>query len=198
MYRRQPYLPINPQKYFFTCKVSVVIGNLHRMKTDLSLQDALSEISEINYDGDQVLRLQRLGAVAIKDLMSQFAKAGTVDDYQLIALVLTRLHDLQVRDYAMGLTTSDNIDQVFNFWHWLLQLAPKGFIAPVAAIFSTVAYESGETDLAQRSLDTSFADQVEYPLAKLLRRVYCAGWPTESIAAMRAELHPKVCASLFG
>jgi hypothetical protein len=35
------------------------------MKTDLSLQDALSEVTEINYDGDQVLRLQRLGAVAI-------------------------------------------------------------------------------------------------------------------------------------
>jgi len=32
----------------------------------------------------------------------------------------------------------------------------------------------------------------------LLRRVYCAGWPVESFAAMRAELHPKVCASLFG
>ena len=176
----------------------MVIGNLRLMKTDLSLQDALSQTSEINYDGDQVLRLQRLGAVAIKDLMSQFAKTGTVDDYQLIALVLTRLHDLQVRDYAMGLTTSENIDQVFNFWHWLLQLAPKGFIAPVAAIFSTVAYESGETELAQRSLDSSFADQIEYPLAKLLRRVYCAGWPVESFAAMRAELHPKVCASLFG
>ena len=178
--------------------MAVVVGNLRLMKTDLLLQDALSQTSEINYDGDQVLRLQRLGAVAIKDLMSQFAKAGTVDDYQLIALVLTRLHDLQVRDYAMGLTTSENIDQVFNFWHWLLQLAPKGFIAPVAAIFSTVAYESGETDLAQRSLDASFADQAEYPLAKLLRRVYCAGWPVESFAAMRAELHPKVCASLFG
>lgn len=171
------------------------------MKTQLSLkniEDALSEISEINYDGDTVLRLQRLGAVAVKDLMTQFAKAGTVDDYQLIALVLRRLTDLQVRDYAMGLTTADNLDLAFNFWHWLLQLAPTGLIAPVAAIFSTVAYESGETDLAQSSLDRSFADQIEYPLAKLLRRVYCTGWPAESFAAMRAELHPKVCASLFG
>jgi hypothetical protein len=182
-------------------KLSVVIGNLRSMKTQLSLkniEDALSEISEINYDGDTVLRLQRLGAVAVKDLMTQFAKAGTVDDYQLIALVLRRLTDLQVRDYAMGLTTADNLDLAFNFWHWLLQLAPTGLIAPVAAIFSTVAYESGETDLAQSSLDRSFADQIEYPLAKLLRRVYCTGWPAESFAAMRAELHPKVCASLFG
>ncbi len=173
-------------------------GNLVAMNTKLSIQDALSEVSEINYAGAQTLRLQRLGAVAIKDLMAQFAKAGTADDYKLIALVLTRLHDLQVRDYAMGLTNSENIDQSFNFWHWLLQLAPKSFIAPVAAIFSTVAYESGESDLAQRSLDQAFADQADYPLAKLLRRVYSAQWPPQSFAAMRAELHPKVCATLFG
>jgi hypothetical protein len=98
----------------------------------------------------------------------------------------------------MGLTNSDNIDQSFNFWHWLLQIAPTGFIAPVAAIFSTVAYESGEKELAQRSLDQAFIDQGEYPLAKLLQRVYSAKWPAQSFAAMRAELHPKVCASLFG
>jgi len=178
--------------------VAAHFGTLAVMKTKLSIQDALSEVSEINYEGTQVLRLQRLGAVAIKDLMSQFAKAKNVENYQLIALVLTRLHDLQVRDYAMGLTNSDNMDQSFNFWHWLLQIAPTGYIAPVAAIFSTVAYESGENELAQRSLDQAFADQSEYPLAKLLRRVYCAKWPAQSFAAMRAQLHPKVCASLFG
>jgi hypothetical protein len=178
--------------------VAALFGTLAVMKTKLSIQDALSEVSEINYEGTQVLRLQRLGAVAIKDLMSQFAKAKNVEDYQLIALVLTRLHDLQVRDYAMGLTNSENMDQSFNFWHWLLQIAPTGYIAPVAAIFSTVAYESGENELAQRSLDQAFTDQSEYPLAKLLRRVYCAKWPAQSFAAMRAQLHPKVCASLFG
>jgi hypothetical protein len=63
-------------------------GNLAPMKTKLSIQDALSEVSEINYEGTQVLRLQRLGAVAIKDLMSQYAKAENVEDFQLIALVL--------------------------------------------------------------------------------------------------------------
>jgi hypothetical protein len=188
----------NPQLDKALQNLAVGFGNLAPMTTKLSIQDALSEVSEINYEGNQTLRLQRLGAVAIKDLMAQFAKAGTVDDYKLIALALTRLHDLQVRDYAMGLTNSENIDQSFNFWHWLLQIAPTGFIAPVAAIFSTVAYESGENQLAQRSLDQAFTDQSDYALAKLLRRVYSAGWPPQSFAAMRAELHPKVCATLFG
>ena len=37
-----------------------------------------------------------------------------------------------------------------------------------------------------------------YPLAVLLRRVFFSGWPAQSFAAMRAQLHPKICASLFG
>jgi len=31
----------------------------------------------------------------------------------------------------------------------------------------------------------------------LLRRVFFSGWPAQSFAAMRAQLHPKICAALF-
>ena len=37
-----------------------------------------------------------------------------------------------------------------------------------------------------------------YSLALLLRRVFTAGWPPQSFSAMRAELHPKVVAGIFG
>jgi hypothetical protein len=57
---------------------------------------------------------------------------------------------------------------------------------------------TGESDLAHNALDTAFADQSDYPLAILLRRVFYANWPAESFAAMRAQLHPKICAALFG
>ena len=77
-------------------------------------------------------------------------------------------------------------------------LAPTGYIAPVACIFAVCAYESGESDLAHNALDTAFADQSDYPLAILLRRVFYANWPVECFAAMRAQLHPKICAALFG
>jgi hypothetical protein len=97
----------------------------------------------------------------------------------------------------MGLTNNENIDQLFNLWHWLLGLAPIGHIAPVACIFAACAYESGESDLADKALDKAFIDEVNYPLATLLRRVFFANWPTEHFAAMRAQLHPKICAQLF-
>jgi hypothetical protein len=168
------------------------------MTNNLLLDDQLSKINEINYEDDDVLKQQRLGAIAVNQLVANFALAKQEDDLELIALVLVRLKDLQVRDYAMGLVSAENIDQQFNLWYWLMSTAPKGYIAPVACIFAACAYESGESDMAHKALDNAFADQISYPLAVLLRRVFFSGWPAQSFAAMRSELHPKICASLFG
>ena len=168
------------------------------MTNNLLLDDQLSKLNEINYDGDDVLKQQRLGAIAVNQLVANFTLLKHEDDLELIAFVLVRLKDLQVRDYAMGLVTDENIDQQFNLWYWLMSSAPKGYIAPVACIFAACAYESGESDLAHKALDNAFADQISYPLAVLLRRVFFSGWPAQSFAAMRSQLHPKICASLFG
>lgn len=168
------------------------------MTKNLILEDQISKFKEIDYEADDVLKQQRLGAIAVKALLTSYASAKHEEDYELIALVLFRLKDLQVRDYAMGLISVENIDQQFNFWHWLMNLAPAGFIAPVAAIFAATAYESGEAELAHSALDKAFTDEITYPLAVLLRRVFIANWPADSFAAMRAQLHPKICATLFG
>jgi hypothetical protein len=98
----------------------------------------------------------------------------------------------------MGLATYENKDQLFNLWYWLMNIAPRGFIAPVACIFAACAYESGECDLAHKALDKAFSDLPAYPLGLLLRRVFQAAWPADSFAQMRAQLHPKICATLFG
>jgi hypothetical protein len=97
----------------------------------------------------------------------------------------------------MGFTTTENIETVSSMWQWLLEIAPSGHIAPVAALYSAISYEQGNNKLAVNILDQAFADQKSYPLALLLRRVYAANWPPESFATMRKDLHPKVCAALF-
>ena len=168
------------------------------MDNKLLLQDAISKVAEIDYESDQVLTQQRIGAVAVNDLVARFNELGESNDYELLALVLVRFKDLQVRDYAMGLATVENKDELFNLWHWLINLSPKGYIAPVACIFAACAYESGETELAHNGLLSALADCPNYPLALLLRRVFTAAWPADSFATMRAELHPKICSSLFG
>jgi hypothetical protein len=48
------------------------------------------------------------------------------------------------------------------------------------------------------ALNLALTDCPNYPLALLLRRVFCAGWPSSSFAMMRGELHPRICATLFG
>ena len=168
------------------------------MDNKLLLQDAVSKVAEIDYESDQVLMQQRIGAVAVNDLIARFNAEAEIDDYELLALVLVRFKDLQVRDYAMGLATDENKDELFNLWYWLMNLAPKGYIAPAACIFAACAYESGETDLAHTAILSALADCPNYPLALLLRRVFTAGWPADSFAQMRAQLHPKICTSLFG
>ena len=168
------------------------------MRNNLLLDDQINKISEINYEGDDVLKQQRLGAIAVNQLVANFSLSKHEEDFELIALVLIRLRDLQVRDYAMGLSRAENIDQQFNLWHWLMSIAPVGFIAPAACLFAATAYESGEVELAHTALDKAFADDQNYPLGILLRRVFFANWPAQSFAAMRAQLHPKICASLFG
>lgn len=173
-------------------------ASLSAITTDPSLKRKLKAVPEIDYQSSNVRELQKAGALAVTELLGRFQNEGSCDDFDLIALVLARLQDLQVRDYAMGITTPANIESLQEMWRWLMRISPKGYIAPVATLFAATAYESGDGALAGRALDRAFADDLSYSLAKLLRRVFAAGWPPESFTRMRAELHPKICAAIFG
>lgn len=164
---------------------------------DIELNELVSLVCDIDYDNGDFQLLQRAGALAFNDLVEEFTRSGSCKNKALLALVFVRLADLQVRDYAMGFTTAENIETVSSMWQWLLEIAPSGHIAPVAALYSAISYERGEGELAVNTLNKALADQESYPLALLLRRVYAANWPPESFATMRKDLHPKVCAALF-
>lgn len=142
--------------------------------------------------------LQRDGATAVIDLAGEFAEGPGAQDLALTARVIGRLSDIQVRDFALGSHTDENIDSYFLMWRQLMRMAPVGHVAPVATLFAALAYESGDGALAHRALDRALADVTGYSLALLLRRVFTAGWPPQSFAAMRRELHPKVSAGIFG
>jgi len=64
------------------------------MDNKLLLQDAVSKVAEIDYESDQVLIQQRIGAVAVNDLIARFNAEAEIDDYELLALVLVRFKDL--------------------------------------------------------------------------------------------------------
>ncbi len=172
-------------------------ASLDSLEIDKALMREIQKISTIKYGSDNVVILEREGALAVTELASQFSENGIVNDKKLLALVLVRLHDVQVRDFAMGIVDDENITTLASLWRWMLRIAPPGYVAPVATLFAATSYEEGDGALAQRALARALEDDSRYPMAKLLHKVFSAGWPPAQFAEMRADLHPRVCALLF-
>ena len=181
-----PYLDLDEMK-----------RSIAALPIDKELTKAIRQIVEIDYELEDVTPWQREGANAINDLALDFSASGLSQNKALIALVLVRLLDLQVRDFAMGLATESTSERLWDMWRWLLRTAPRGYVAPVAVIFAALSYERGDGALAQRALDRAFEDSPKYQMAKLLRRTFAAGWPPSAFTQMRADLHPKICAAIF-
>jgi hypothetical protein len=157
----------------------------------------MNEIDPIDYSDENFRELQRAGALAVNDLVSEFKEHGVQSSLVMAAMVLVRLQDLQVRDYAIGVASDEMQGVMLPMWKWLASIAPKGFIAPALTLYAELAYEAGEPETALRAIERALEDDPSYQLAKLLRRTYAAGWPVESFHMMRSELHPRICASLF-
>lgn len=114
-----------------------------------------------------------------------------------INLVVGSLIDLQVRDYAIGITSDDNRDKLINLWQQLATIAPSGSIAPLATLCAIANYEAGNTHTAKEWLDTASSDNPEYALMGLIRRVIAQGFSPELFQVMRGELHNKVLAGIY-
>jgi hypothetical protein len=152
----------------------------------------------IDPEATNLNELQRDGAESVLLLADFYMQNGFCKDYDLIARVLGRLTDVQVRDFALGCHDEKSLNAYWAMWRDLLRIAPPKFVAPVASLFAAIAYENGEGALAQRALDRAIEDEPEYSLARLLRRVFSSGWPPSGFAQLRAELHPRVTQTIFG
>jgi len=152
----------------------------------------------VDPDANNLNELQRDGAESILLLADFYSQNGFCKDYDLMARVLGRLSDIQVRDFALGCHTDQTINSYWAMWRDLMRIAPPKFVAPVASVFASIAYENGEGALAHRALDRAIEDDPEYSLARLLRRIFSSGWPPSGFAQLRSELHPRVTATIFG
>lgn len=178
--------------------ISELIDTLAADSTSLELawSDEVSRFY-IADDAETIAELRRDGVETMDLLLDEYRMGHGARNKILVARMIGRMSDVQLRDYALGVHDEDSFDLYFLMWRELLRLAPRGYVAPIACILAAMAYESGDGALAQKALDRAIADDERYPLAQLLRRVFNAGWPPESFAQMRAELHPKVIATIF-
>ena len=119
----------------------------------------------------------------------------SLDDLQIVAYALE--HNLQLRDYLMGLTSDGlSVESVTNILRVLSVLIKSAELPayPVETVLASYMYQQGDSASALVSLANGLAK--DYSLAKLLLRVINAGWPANSFATMAKELHPQVLAEL--
>ncbi len=156
----------------------------------------LELLSEIDYRHDPKPE-QRDGVDALKILIAGYGLNDFSPDPAKIALLLMRLRDLQVRDFALGCMEGKDLDKHVEMWRWVVRIAPTRFLAPPATLLAAISYQVGDVALATSSLEQALEADGQYPLALLLKRVFAAGWPAETFATMRTELHPKITAAIF-
>lgn len=101
-------------------------------------------------------------------------------------------HDIQVRDFFMGLPISHDMKDVIKLSTFLAGMAKQGEDVPFFTITGLFAYELGEDQLCKLSLNYAEKNNPSYSLTMLLKRVIMSGWPRESFSTMRNELHQKI------
>ena len=161
--------------------------------TKQELSDKLQAISESHDDANHEMgsAWQQKHARLVEQYITTYPNSTLTDD-ETAALIFALNTDLQVRDYAMGLNKAT--DNYYQAWLTLTNRAPIKYKSAQACLASQVRFEQGVTPEAIMLLTNSDS---EYPLAKLLQRVYAAGWEPKSFAEMRKELHPKVVEGIF-
>jgi hypothetical protein len=103
--------------------------------------------------------------------------------------------DLTIRDYFMGMVLDypdKTIEDVLEAIALLATYLPEGNRQSLYTVCSAYAYRGGDKDKANRFLELAFTDQPDYPLAKLLLRVYAADWSVDMFFQMAIDVHPKI------
>ena len=161
------------------------------MTLTMTMNDHLVELGTLVGNEDRAA--QRVGA----RLVEEFFASPTKQNDEVIVNVLYYLTDIQVRDYALGLLDPSTPDKFRPALSVLLEAAPtdSGYINAPACLLAALEYEQDNKEDALIMLSNA---NENYSLAMLLSRVFAAGWPKEAFGNMRAELHPKVVAGIFG
>jgi hypothetical protein len=139
----------------------------------------------------------------VKDLIDLTASMVTSEGVE-ISLNASELADivegvnvnLHLRDYLLGLPSSYTLAESISIVQYFRDnlAADDEKVIPFSTVMGAFYFEMNAPELAE--LLNSHGLEEEYPLAKLLSRVYAAGWPAGAFASMREDLHKKVVAAL--
>jgi hypothetical protein len=111
-------------------------------------------------------------------------------------LIYSINNEIQIRDYLLGLPSVYSLETCKSFLSYVGASVDESESYSLLTILSAYFYEQNEIELSAISLATALEIKPDYSLAKLLDRVYEAGWSADSFVKMRNELHDKVVEGL--
>jgi hypothetical protein len=123
---------------------------------------------------------------------------GVIPSATHIAEVAIATNDnLQIRDFIMGVQQEKDINYVGEYIALLGNVITKDKAVPLATVFCGYLYQVEEIEQAKIMLLEVLTLNPDYPLAKLLSRVFAAEWPAGEFAKMSEQLHTKVVDTIY-
>jgi hypothetical protein len=123
---------------------------------------------------------------------------GVIPSATHIAEVAIATNDnLQIRDFIMGVQQEKDINYVGEYIALLGNVITKDKAVPLATVFCGYLYQVEEIEQAKIMLLEVLTLNPDYPLAKLLSRVFAAEWPADEFAKMSEQLHAKVVDTIY-
>ena len=132
----------------------------------------------------------------LRNAIIEFETTGEINA-DLKTSVNYSLHDIQVRDFLMGVTyEGHSTELIAQFIEYIASDVEMHYGAPLYSVLGAYRYRLGNTKGASECLDTATQHDPNYSLTVLLKRVIGSGWPAGAFDAMTMELHPKVVAGI--
>jgi hypothetical protein len=155
--------------------------------------DVLLEIAQFQevYDVDNAEQNKSI-ALNIYDQVDRFVDGNEPTAQEIAQLTVAMNKNVQVRDFVMGLPKEKDIHFVGHWANFVGSLTPTEFAAPIATIMSSIYFSVGDTEQANDYITLAYKSDPTYSLAKLLDRVYQAGWGADGMTSMRDKLHDQV------
>lgn len=116
------------------------------------------------------------------------------DDLVIVSYAIE--NNLQIRDYLMGLANDGlSISSVTGILNVLAKLLHTAELPayPVETVIAGYMYQLGNSEAPIMLIN---ALERNYPLAKLIKKIFLAGWAPSALALMSKQLHPEIIEEL--
>jgi hypothetical protein len=115
------------------------------------------------------------GIKVVQDAITRYRQGENPVSHDEAGWLLVSLRDTWVRDDAWSRMEPDHRQAHLRLWLDLTGLALPGSVAAPASLLAFVAWQSGNGALAHVALDRALADDPDYKMAHILRRILDRG-----------------------